>query len=121
MPREPALWIKYGLGGTFLLAQVVAIGYARTVPARYFCWAPYDAITLFTLEATVDGHALSNEALRARYRYGRTGRDNRSPQHVIDRIQQYEQTYGRTDPAQVTLRYRTNGGKETTWTWPPQP
>lgn len=113
--------IRFGVGAVFLLAQVAAIGYARTVPARYFCWAPYDAITLFTLEATVEGRPLTEAELRARYRYGRTGRDNRSPQHVIDRIRQAEQTYGRDVSAEVTLRYRVNGGEETTWTWPPQP
>ena len=62
------------LGGGILLFQLVMIGYARYVPARYFCWAE----------------------IRSRYRRPH-GVDNRSIQHVMDIVQQYEESYGRGD------------------------
>jgi hypothetical protein len=39
-------------------------------------------------------------------------------QHVIDIVQQYEQTYGRNDHARVILTYRTNGHENKEWRWP---
>lgn len=42
----------------------------------------------------------------------------RSYQHAIDVVRLYERTYGLNDHASVTMRYRVNGGKLTTWTLP---
>lgn len=105
------------LGVLVLTAQVAAIGYARVVPSRYFCWAPYDALSVYELGVALDGQPLPAEAALARYRL-RGNRDNRSIQHVIDIIEQYEQTYGRSDRATVRLRYQTNGREWREWRWP---
>jgi len=71
--------------------QLGAIGYARFVPTRYFCWAPFDMQTDYTAMATVNGKKLSAAEFRQRYRRPERGFDNRSPQHVIDMLEQVEQ------------------------------
>lgn len=109
---------RFVVGVAFLAAQVVAIGYGRVGPSRYFAWAPYDAITLYSLEVRIGDEALNTEGAARRYRLDSPGRDNRAIQHVIDAIRQYEQTYGAGDRADVLMRYRTNGGPERTWRWP---
>ena len=38
--------------------QLGAIVYARFVPTRYFCWAPYDIQTDYVATATVDGNII---------------------------------------------------------------
>lgn len=104
-----------------LAFQLVMIGYARFVPARYFCWAPYDIQSEYKLDVTIGGHALTAAQIRARYRRPRQGVDNRSIQHVMDIVQQYEQTYGRNDRAWVSMTYRVNGKAEQAWQYPPRP
>jgi hypothetical protein len=47
--------------------------------------------------------------------------DNRSIQHVMDIVQQYEESYGRSDHAAVVMRYRINGKAEQEWRYPAQP
>ena len=101
-----------------LAAQVGAIGWARFTPARYFAWAPYDRISLYTVEVSVDGRVLSREEAEGRYGFSLWGRDNRSIRHVIDAVEQYEETYGAGDGARVVIRYTVNGGPEERWTWP---
>src|SRR5207248_9028249 len=86
--------------------QLGAIVYARFVPSRYFCWAPYDVQTDYRITTVVNGRRLTDSEIRARYRRPPRGTDNRSPQHVIDIVQGYEERYGRNDHAQVTMRYR---------------
>jgi hypothetical protein len=49
------------------------------------------------------------------------GVDNRSIQHVMDIVQQYEESYGRSDHAAVVMRYRINGKAEQEWRYPAQP
>jgi hypothetical protein len=71
------------------------------------------------MEVAVDGRALTAEEIRQRYRRPQKGVNNRSIQHEKDIIMQYEQTYGKNDTAEVTLRYRVNGGAEQVWHWPP--
>ena len=39
------MWPRLLLASAWLAFQLVAIVYARFVPARYFCWAPYDTQT----------------------------------------------------------------------------
>src|SRR5579863_4890734 len=71
--------------------QLGAIIYARFVPTRYFCWAPYDIQTDYTATAIVNGHELNAREFQKRYRRPRHGFDNRSPQHVFDMLQQAEE------------------------------
>jgi hypothetical protein len=106
------------LGGALLFAQVAAMAHARFVPSRYFCWAPYDSLSVYAMDVQVNGRALTAEEILRRYRVPQGGRENRSIQHLIDLISQYETTYGRADRARVALRYRTNGHEEHTWRWP---
>ena len=110
--------MRLALGIALLLSQLALIVYARFVPARYFCWAPFDTQTDYKLQVTVDGRALNGKEIRARYRRPQNGTDNRSPQHVIDIVQGYEETYGRADHARVVMRYRVNGKPEQIWKWP---
>lgn len=102
-----------------LLFQLCAILYARTVPTRYFCWAPYDTQTEYTATATVNGHTLTPKEFLARYRRPARGNDNRSPQHVIDMLEQAEtihQTLG--DKTTIDMKYRVNGKQMLEWRWP---
>ena len=108
------------IGVAFLSFQLVMIVYARFVPARYFCWAPYDAQSEYTLHVTIDGRPLTPQEIRRRYRRPKHGFDNRSIQHLIDIVQGYEQTYGAGHHAQVVMKYRVNGRQEQQWQWPPR-
>ena len=112
--------MRTALGVSVLAFQLVMIGYARFVPSRYFCWAPYDSQNHYEMEVTVDGKRLDSDEIRQRYRRPQKGINNRAIQHEKDIIMQYERTYGRNESAEVTLRYRTNGGEEQLWRWPPQ-
>ncbi|MBI3697879.1 MAG: hypothetical protein HY238_23985 [Acidobacteria bacterium] len=112
--------LRTAIGVAFLLFQLVMIVYARFVPSRYFCWAPYDAQSEYSLQVTIDGRPLTNQEIRRRYRRPQTGVDNRSIQHVIDIVQQYEETRGRDDHARVIMKYKVNGGAEEQWQWPPE-
>jgi len=104
--------------GIFFGAQIFGIVAARFGPERYFCWAPYDEITLFDIAVTVDGRQLSEGEIRARYRLPEAARDNHSHANVISVIAHFEQTYGAADRAQVALNYRVNGGSPQQWHWP---
>jgi hypothetical protein len=111
--------MKTTAGVALLLFQVVMIVYARFVPSRYFCWAPFDVQTEYKLQVHVNGKTLSANEIRARYRRPQNGTDNRSPQHVMDIIEGYERTYGKNDHSTVVMRYRVNGKQDQTWQWPP--
>ena len=93
------------------------IGYARFVPSRYFCWAPYDTQTEYRISASVNGKPLSEREIRTRYRRPAHGFDNRSPQHVIDIVQGVEERNAAAGQADVSMRYRVNGKEEQTWRW----
>ncbi len=100
--------------------QLGAIVYARFVPTRYFCWAPFDTQTDYVAKATVNGHELTAAEFRERYRRPLRGFDNRSPQHVIDMLQQIEEKRAPLgDRATVELKYRVNGKAPLEWHWPP--
>jgi hypothetical protein len=109
------------MGALVLGAQVAAIVHARFTESRYFCWAPYDAISRYELAVEAGGRALTDGEIRQRYRLPGHGRDNRAIQHVKDVVAAYERTYGRGDGARVRLRYRTNGGAPHEWRWPADP
>jgi len=108
----PALLLAFQLG---------AICYARFVPTRYFCWAPFDIQTDYVAKSTVNGHELTAAEFRQRYRRPMRGFDNRSPQHVIDMLQQVEEkraAFG--DRAVLAMKYRVNGKEPLRWSWPTQ-
>ena len=46
-----------------LLFQIGAIIYARFVPSRYFCWAPYDAQNDYVIEVLAAGRTLSQDEI----------------------------------------------------------
>lgn len=98
-----------------LAAQIALIGYSRFGTARYFCWAPFDMQTDYSLEVTIGGRELSADEIRKRYRRPKRGTDNRSVQNLIDIIQGYEERYGKADHAQAVMKYRINGGEEREW------
>ena len=108
------------VGVGILAFQLVMIVYARFVPSRYFCWAPYDVQTEYWITTVVNGHQLTGGEIRERYRRPQHGTDNRSPQHVIDILQEYEERYARNDRAAVTMRYRVNGKNEQVWRLEPR-
>jgi hypothetical protein len=101
-----------------MATQLLLIAYARTTPARYFCWAPFDMQTDYTLDVSLDGRKLSPQEIRARYRRPAKGTDNRSVQNLIDIIQLYEERYAGNQRAEIVMRYRINGKQEQTWTYP---
>ena len=99
--------------------QLGAIVYARFVPTRYFCWAPYDTQTDYVATATVNGRKLTPAEFRKRYRRPMRGFDNRSPQHVFDMLEQVEQK--RSQPGEqssIVVKYRVNGKEPREWRWP---
>ena len=103
-----------------LAFQLAAIVYARFVPTRYFCWAPFDIQTDYTATSTVNGHTLTAAEFQKRYRRARHGFDNRSPQHVIDMLQQVEEKrVALGDQATIVMKYRVNGKEPQEWHWPP--
>ncbi len=99
--------------------QLFMIGYARFVPSRYFCWAPMDSQNLYSIAVEIDGHSLGPDEIEARYRQPATGGNWQAIQHALDKVQQYEETYGKDDDARVTVTFTVNGGPEETWSWPP--
>src|SRR5436309_6195565 len=111
--RESRSGVMRTIAGMSILAfQLAMIVYARFVPSRYFCWAPYDVQTEYWITTVVNGRKLTGAEVRERYRRPQHGTDNRSPQHVIDILQGYEARYGGSDHAAVTMRYRVNGKEE---------
>ena len=104
-----------------LAFQLGAIVYARFVPTRYFCWAPYDTQTEYVATAVVDGKELTPVEFQRRYRRGRRGTDNRAPQHVFDMLEQAEEKRAALgEQASIVVKYRVNGKEPPLeWTWPP--
>lgn len=99
--------------------QVFMIGYARWVPTRFFCWAPYDSHSLYEISVVINDRVLSPDEVLNRYRLSQKGEERRAIAHVMNILQQYEETYGKKDQARVELTYAVNGKKEETWQWPP--
>jgi hypothetical protein len=107
--------LRWTIGLSLLAFQAGAIVYARFVPARYFCWAPFDMQTDYRLEVTVNGKKLSPNEIQRRYRRPARGTDNRSSQHVIDIVELAEQRYHPGDDTEVIMTYRVNGKQEQQW------
>lgn len=107
--------LRWSLGIVLLLFQVGAILYARFVPTRYFCWAPFDMQTDYRLVVTVNGKHLTDQEIARRYRRGAKGTDNRSYHHVIDILEQTEKRYHSDDVTEIVMTYRINGKQEQQW------
>jgi hypothetical protein len=102
--------------------QLGAIVYARFVPTRYFCWAPYDIQTDYVATATVNGKQLTGAEFRKRYRRNNRGFDNRSPSHVIDMLRQVEEKRAALgEKTAIVMKYHVNGKELQEWRWPPDP
>jgi hypothetical protein len=106
---------RWFIGLSLLAFQVGAIFYARTVPTRYFCWAPFDMQTDYTLDVVVNGRKLTPEEIGKRYKRSARGTDNRSSQHIMDIVQRVEQRYHPEDQTEVTMTYRVNGKQVPPW------
>jgi hypothetical protein len=102
----------------FLLAQLVLVVVVQSGPSRYVGWAPNDYVTDYVLQVSVNGRPLAADEILARYRQPPSGRFENEPRHLMDLVEQYEQTYGRGDATQVVMRYRLNGHAEQQWRWP---
>jgi hypothetical protein len=104
-----------------LVVQLAGVVHARLVPHRYFCWAPFDVLTRYELTVSLPGgKVLAGPAAGDRYHFHDYGVDNRSPWNVIKAVRDYEETYGKTDHAEVVVRYAVNGAHRGEWRWPPR-
>jgi hypothetical protein len=121
-----------------LIAQFAIAGWYHLGERRYFAWAPNDYIVTYDLEVTVGGRTLTEQEISDRYRIrfgawdpltnelkARLGLSPRAryiwedpAQHLIDRIQSYEEVNGAGNPARVRLIYQVAGGPEREWLWP---
>ncbi len=111
--------IRGFIGILFLALQLGSIAYARFIPERFYCWAPYDEHTQFEVTVTIDGVTLTPEATEARYKYKMKGWEQRSIHNITSLISQYERTYGKDDNAQVYMRYSKNGHEQKEWRFEP--
>ena len=116
-PFDRKYW-RHWLGAVFLTSQLLSIGYARFIPERFFCWAPYDEHSRYTIDVQIGGRALSADEISTRYRYNAGGWEVRAIHNVISLVRQYEMTYGYSEQAWVTITYVVNGRPQETWTWP---
>lgn len=100
------------------LLQLTGILAGRFTDSKFFCWAPFDEISIYTVHADVDGKKLSPEEIGSRYKIRHSGRQNRSIHNIISIVRQYEATYGTDERAEVEIIYLINGHKQGSWTWP---
>ena len=102
----------------FFSLQVMGILAGRFTESKYFCWAPYDEISIYEIRVVILENDLDSDEIRRRYRKIQKGRENRSIHNLISIVRQYETTYGIQDRATVEISYVTNGHREETWFWP---
>lgn len=107
--------LRKTIGILFIISQIVMIIYAKFVPERFFCWAPFDEHTYLDIDVEVNGELLTKEQVEQRYRYKSLGWEPRSINNVFSIIKQYESTYGKEDNASVKVKYSTNGNEEQIW------
>jgi hypothetical protein len=106
---------RFIIGILFISIQLASIIYARFIPERFFCWAPYDSHTLFEVFVTIDSKTLSQQETEKRYGYKMKGWEQRSIHNIFSLVKQYERTYGKKDNASVIIIYSTNGHPKKTW------
>lgn len=109
------LTTNFVAGIIFLALQIFSIVYARFIPERFFCWAPYDIHTKYSIHVQIDGNDLTNNEIKMRYRYHSHGWEPRSIFNVISLVKQYENTYGSDEGADVSIYYSINGKPEQIW------
>ena len=109
---------RYALGLTLLLLQGGAIVRARFANDRYFCWAPFDQQTKYSIGVSIGDEGLADEQIRKRYRRPAEGVDNRSAQHLFDVITRAEQKFEPAGRSRVLVRYSVNGHAEQEWRYP---
>ncbi|TVP97499.1 MAG: hypothetical protein EA359_19535 [Balneolaceae bacterium] len=102
----------------FFSFQVIGILAGKFTESKYFCWAPYDEISLYEIRVVIMDNDLNSDEIRRRYRKNQKGRENRSIHNLISIVRQYETTYGAQDEANVEISYITNGHRKETWIWP---
>ena len=66
----------------------------------------------------IGGHKLTDGEVEDRYGEPAVGIENHSIAHIQRLIEQYEETYGLQEGADVLMRYRSNGGEMEQWQWP---
>jgi hypothetical protein len=107
------------IGLLFLFIQLMSIGYARIIPERFFCWAPYDQHSRYRISVVLGDEELTNKQIKRRYRYrSAEAWESRSIHNLFSIIRQYESTYGKDDGALVKVTYSTNGHPREQWHWP---
>ena len=107
--------MRFIIGMLFISIQLASIIYARFIPERFFCWAPYDSHTQFEVFVNINGNVLSPLEAEARYGYKTKGWEQRSIHNIFSLVKQYERTYGKNDNASVIIIYSTNGHPKKTW------
>lgn len=101
----------------FFSLQLIGIGYSRFQDERYFCWAPFDQISIYEIEVKVNGLDLSPEEIKKRYGLTTPGRENRSIHNVFSIIEQFERTYGIDDAVSLKVSFITNGKEQLEWSF----
>jgi hypothetical protein len=104
-------------GVLFLFLQFLSLIYARFIPERFFCWAPYDEHSYYKIEVALGDNVLTTEQIKERYRYKVEGWEPRSINNLFNLISQYESSYGKNENAKVTIDYTINGHKKGTWNY----
>ncbi len=110
--------LPFFLGVLLLAAQLGAIAYSRFTPLRYFCWAPFDQQTQYSIAVSIGGEGLTEMQIQRRYRRPADGADNRSAHHLFDLIERAEKKLEPAGRSRVTVTYRINGGPEDIWQYP---
>lgn len=106
---------RFFIGILFISLQISSIVYARFVPERFFCWAPYDSHTQFETFVTINNRTLTQDEAEQRYNYKMKGWEQRSINNIFSLITQYETTYGKDEHAEVLVIYSTNGHPKKEW------
>jgi hypothetical protein len=110
--------LRFALGVALLALQAGAIGRARFVDDRYFCWAPFDQQTKYSIAITVGDDGLAAAQIQSRYRRPAEGVDNRSAHHLFDIITRTEKKFEKWGRSRVLVRYSVNGRQEREWRYP---
>ena len=110
--------VRRTAGIIFLLAQLALVIHARFVPTRWLCWAPNDYVVQYELHINVRGRNLDPAETQKRYQLSSHGWYENPAENIMDIVDQYEQTEGKDDAAQVLLLYRVDGGETKQWQWP---
>lgn len=107
-------WRRIAIGAFFAF-QIAMIGWAFVSPYRFYSWAPHDAQGEYAISARLNGRALGAGEIEARYRIRAEGVDPRAVAHVLLLVEKAEARRPRRERAEVTVRYRLNGGAWQTW------